>query len=657
MFQKILIANRSEIACRIIKSAKLMGIETIAVYSSADQNSLHVSLADKAFCIGGPKAIDSYLNIDAILDVAKKCCVDAIHPGYGFLSENAIFAEKCLEAGIIFIGPSISAMNIMASKQLAKQMLEKTNVPLTPGYHGKDQSDETLLKEAKRIGFPVLLKAANGGGGKGMRIVNNAQEFANLLISARRESMASFADDTMLIEKLITNARHVEIQIIADNHGNVRHLFERDCSIQRRHQKIIEEAPAYYLSNKLRNNLAQSAIEVAKSINYQGAGTIEFLVDNEKDFYFMEMNTRLQVEHPITEMITGIDLVEWQIRIAQNEALDILQEDIKASGHAIECRIYAEDPKNNFMPAVGEIAFLQTLTNEYIRIDTGITTNSIISSYYDPMLAKVIAYGKDRDQAILRMNQALNNYNLIGLKNNIDFLKSILKNQAFIDNKINTNFLDIEKIIVKDIDIELALKARAAIDYLRSINTDSLLKDAFSFQINTQSYFYRQYLINENSYKVKIKPITINNLIIELFDMENNSIKTLNLKVKIDDNQSLLILDEGKKSQKILFQKDNNKITIITNNGNIEIFSRVSATNKTHKNKNGQLTAPMPGTIVAVLKNINDMIKSGEPLMVLEAMKMEHTIVAPSDGRISSIFFEIGAQVSEGATLVAMEKI
>src|SRR3990167_3484830 len=392
MLQKILIANRGEIACRIIKTAKKMGIKTVAVYSKADVNSLHVSQADQAFCIGESEAIKSYLDINKIVNIAKIAGADAVHPGYGFLSESAAFAEELKNNNIIFIGPSVDAMQAMASKQTAKQILEKTNVPLTPGFHGKEQSDDVLLKEAQKIGFPILIKAASGGGGKGMRSVTKLDDFAIALAGARREAKASFDDDTMLIEKLIAEPKHIEMQIIADNFGNVLHLFERDCSIQRRHQKIIEEAPAFGLPEKLKHNLAKAAVEVAKTINYRGAGTIEFLVDKQHNFYFMEMNTRLQVEHPVTEMITGLDLVELQILVASGEKLPLSQDQITEQGHAIECRLYAEDPTNNFMPSIGKISYLQSSDREEgIRIDTGIISGSEVSRYYDPMLAKIIA--------------------------------------------------------------------------------------------------------------------------------------------------------------------------------------------------------------------------------------------------------------------------
>lgn len=501
MFNKILIANRGEIACRIIKTARSMGIHTVAIYSSVDKESLHVRSADSAYYVGEAPAKDSYLNIANIIRVAKNCGAQAIHPGYGFLSENPEFARACDEANIIFIGPSIEAMEAMASKQLAKQLLEKTTVPLTPGYHGSEQAEEKLLAQAQKIGFPVLIKAANGGGGKGMRTVYHESEFSMALAGAKRESMASFADDTMIIEKLVLHPRHVELQIMADNHGNVVHLFERDCSIQRRHQKIIEEAPAPNLSASLRQRLAEAACEVARSINYRGAGTVEFLVDGEEQFYFMEMNTRLQVEHPVTEQITGLDLVAWQLKIAANEPLPLTQDKIQSSGHAIECRIYAEDPYQDFIPSIGQINFLQEPSGDGIRIDTGIQLSSQITMYYDPMIAKLIAWGANREEALSRMEQALSHYFIGGVKTNIPFLQAICHHPHFKDVQLSTDFLSKEDIKIATPDYEIALLMTVSFDYLAMANSiqDPLLEDAFAWQSQVPSHWIWRYQNKEAS--------------------------------------------------------------------------------------------------------------------------------------------------------------
>ncbi len=443
MFQKILIANRGEIACRIIKTAKKLGIQTVAIFSDADRHALFVKSADEAYHIGASESIKSYLNIDKIIDIAKKTHVQAIHPGYGFLSENAQFAIRCEQENIIFIGPDANAITLMGSKSEAKKILSETNVPLIPGYHGDDQIPETLLAEAKKIGFPLLIKAAAGGGGKGMRVVNTEADFLTALASCQREAKSSFANTHVILEKYFDNARHVEVQIIADKKGHCVHLFERDCSIQRRHQKVIEEAPAPNLKNDTRNAIGKAAVEVAKSIHYIGAGTIEFLMDKTENFYFMEMNTRLQVEHPITEMITGIDLVEWQFKVAAGEVLPLQQSEIKQQGHAIEARVYAEDPDNQFMPSTGCITYLKTpKQRKYIRLDTGITQGDVVSPFYDPMLAKLIIWSETRETAIMRMRSALTNYAIAGIKNNINYLTEIISQPSFIQAKLSTKFLD-----------------------------------------------------------------------------------------------------------------------------------------------------------------------------------------------------------------------
>ena len=663
MFHKILIANRGEIACRVIKSAKEMGIQTVAIYSTADADSLHVTMADEAYCVGTEKAADSYLQIANIIKIAKDCNAAAIHPGYGFLSESPAFAERCAAENIVFIGPSISAMQAMASKQLAKQLLEKTNVPLTPGYHGKEQTEHKLLAEANKIGFPILLKATDGGGGKGMRVVNDASEFSTALASAKRESMASFGSDTMLIEKLIAAPRHVEVQILADSHGKVLHLFERDCSIQRRHQKIIEEAPASAIDKTFREKITSAAVEVAKAIDYQGAGTVEFLSDGE-NFYFMEMNTRLQVEHPVTEMITGLDLVAWQIRIAANQHLNLEQDDININGHAIECRIYAEDPENNFMPSIGKISFLQQKTDAHSRIDTGIRAESEVSRYYDPMLAKIIAWGQDREQARARLADTLDNYHLLGVKNNVNFLKSIIKNQAFINNKISTNFLNEEKVTFPKLDLIQGGLLAACLDYLDSQSaSDPLLHDVFAYQMHLDSHWQRKYLVNGQNVKVKITPVSKSDVQLAIIDPQpdaqecSNYPVELKVSLKIDHCTQQLILNDTTSIHKFLFTKTQDKFLIFTKQGVLEIQpDKSQGQTNDHSHTDNQLTAPMPGTIVAILKKANDQIKFGEPLIVMEAMKMEHTITAPRNGTISSIFYDIGSQVQEGATLVAMDE-
>ena len=649
MFNKILIANRGEIACRIIKTARRLGIETVAVYSTADKDALHVKLADQAFCIGEPATSASYLNIDAIIKAATLSGAQAIHPGYGFLSENPDFARACTKANLVFIGPSIEALNIMGSKQLAKQTLEKTDVPLTPGYHGVDQSDETLFDQAVKLGFPVLLKAANGGGGKGMRAVFKAQEFKQALDGARREATAFFANDTLLIEKLIQTPRHIEIQLMADNHGQVVHLFERDCSIQRRHQKIVEEAPAANLPEELRQRLANAAITVAKAIHYSGAGTIEFLVENNTNFYFMEMNTRLQVEHPVTEMITGLDLVEWQLRIAANEPLPCKQQDIKAHGHAIECRIYAEDPNNNFMPSIGQLHFLQEPHGEGVRIDTGVSVNASISMHYDPMISNLITWGETRADAQHRMDYALKHYFIGGVKTNIPFLQAILQHPKFINAELSTHFLNEEQLKSTEIDESLAIAMAACVDYVSAISkTDPLLSATFAWQMHLTSQWILHYAYKSKQNTVRLTAIDPEHVKIEF----NQDISTWRKKKK----NNILSIDNGTVRFQAHFEPFKNTLHFYSDQGcfAVERFDLDFTANK-NTLKNNQLTAPMPATVVAILKSKGETIKAGECIMVLEAMKMEHSIHAPSDGILSDIFFDIGNQVNEGVELVALE--
>ena len=443
MFNKILIANRGEIACRIIKTAKQMGVLTVAVYSDADKNSLHVHMADEAVYIGPSPSRESYLLGDKVIAAAKKTGAQAIHPGYGFLSENADFCRNCAAENITFIGPPVAAIEAMGSKSAAKNIMEKANVPLVPGYHGDDQSRDIIKKAADDMGYPVLLKATAGGGGKGMRQVWSEAEFDEGLEAAKRESMSSFGDDTMLVEKYLTQPRHVEIQVFCDNHDNAVYLFERDCSVQRRHQKVIEEAPAFSMSQELRAQMGESAIKSAQAIGYQGAGTVEFLLDIDGSFYFMEMNTRLQVEHPVTEMISGQDLVEWQLRVAAGELLPKTQEQLVLNGHAFEARIYAEDANNDFLPATGKLTLLKTpIESEHVRIDTGVRQGDEVSVYYDPMIAKLIVWDENREKALQRLAKALSEYRINGVVTNIDFLYNLATSAPFKAADIDTGFIE-----------------------------------------------------------------------------------------------------------------------------------------------------------------------------------------------------------------------
>jgi 3-methylcrotonyl-CoA carboxylase alpha subunit len=651
MFSTLLIANRGEIACRIIRTAQKFGIRTIAVYSSADRDSLHVHMADEAVCIGAPEASLSYLNIDAIIQAAIASGAEAIHPGYGFLSENPEFARACETHHITFVGPPVAAMELMASKQRAKQCLETTSVPLTPGYHGVGQDEAELLKAARKIGFPVFLKAASGGGGKGMRVVPTEAKFKTTLASAKREAQASFGDDIMLIEKQIINPRHVEIQIMADNHGNTVHLFDRDCSIQRRHQKIIEEAPAPNFPEKLRHALAEAAVTVAKTIDYRGAGTIEFLVTGDGQFYFMEMNTRLQVEHPVTEMITGLDLVEWQLRIAAGEPLPKQQSELKTHGHAIECRVYAEDSEQGGLPSTGTLRVFEEPTGAGIRIDTGFIDNNTITRFYDPMLAKLIVWGETRDEALKRMQQALTHYHLAGVKTNLPFLQALLMHQAFKTVSFSTDFLDQTGIKPLKLSSQRALLLAASADFLQSIpQDDPIFQDTFSWQSHENITWPLYYQHDDITHTVLLTPITTHS-----FTCEHDGVR---FTVQADRLGEKLIIDNGEQKLIAWVESHDAQRTFYTPFGNACTTRLNNPISTTQSNAaNHALTAPMPATVVAVLKTIGEQVKAGDDLLVLEAMKIEHTIRAPEDGQLTDIFYSLGSQVNEGVILVALSAL
>ncbi len=649
MFTKILIANRGEIACRIIKTCKKMGIQTVAIYSTVDENSLHVQRADEAFFIGDSNAKDSYLNGDSIINVAKQCQAEAVHPGYGFLSENYDFAQKCHDAGLVFIGPSLSSLKAMASKKIAKQLLESKNIPLIPGYHGNLQTNEKLHQEVLNIGLPVLIKPANGGGGKGMRAVHHLKDITSALEAARREALASFADDTLIIEKLLLNPRHIEVQIIADNFGNTVHLFERDCSLQRRHQKIIEEAPAAHLSEDLRQQITATACKVAQSIHYTNAGTVEFIVVD-KQFYFMEMNTRLQVEHPVTEMITGIDLVSWQILVAANCPLPREQHAISKTGHAIECRIYAEDPENDFLPSIGRVRYLHEPQADGLRIDTGVSVHTDISQYYDPMIAKLIVWGASRTQALARLEHALHRYYIDGVTTNIPFLQTIIAGANFKNAAISTSFLDSNPVRVAPINTlpNTMLAISYLYDTLYKQEADPLFKASFAWQIQGASAWIWQFLVGEQCLKALILPTSSNR-----FQLTIN-----------EQNYSIAILKVPKPGFAIVVDGQKLEGHVVENAAELTVFSTLGTSRLrlySHERKqshetdsNTQFKAPMPATITAILKDPGSVVQKNEPLIILEAMKMEHTISAPRDGIIDEIFYSVGAQVLEGTQLLSL---
>lgn len=549
MFKKILIANRGEIACRVIRTARRLGILTVAVYSDADRNALHVTMADEAIYIGPPPSRESYLAVDRIIGAALRTGAEAIHPGYGFLSENADFCRACIANTLVFIGPPAAAIEAMGSKSAAKKIMEKAGVPLVPGYHGRDQDSSILKKVSDEMGYPVLLKATAGGGGKGMRQVWAPDEFEEALTSAKREALGSFGDETMLVEKFLIQPRHVEVQVFCDQHGGAVYLAERDCSVQRRHQKVIEEAPAPGVTEALRQEMGEAATRAAKAINYQGAGTVEFLLDREGSFYFMEMNTRLQVEHPVTEMITGQDLVEWQLRVAGGEKLPLTQDQIRITGHALEARIYAEDPANDFLPASGTLTFLQPPEeSDHVRVDTGVLQGDEVSVYYDPMIAKLVVWDENRDKALGRLTKALAEYRISGMATNIDFLYNLVCCESFKRAEVDTGFIDkhhdeIFRQHQQDISQTVALAAlylvleqakKAEIGATRSHDPWSPWNSTGGWRLNQAHANYFELLFQDQSYPVAIEQLGKANAVRYLIElgiepyMPGEELKTMN---------------------------------------------------------------------------------------------------------------------------------
>lgn len=659
MFKKILIANRGEIACRIIRTAKQLGIETVAIYSDADHQAKHCRMADYAYRVGPSPSRASYLNISAILDVAKTTEVDAIHPGYGFLAENPDFARACQQAGIIFIGPPIEAIEAMGSKQTAKHLLAPFHIPMIPGYHGAEQTTSRLIQEAKKIGFPLLIKAAAGGGGKGMRIVTTEDQLTTAIAAAQREGQSSFGDETLILEKYLFAPRHIEIQIFADQSGEVVHLFERDCSLQRRYQKIIEEAPAPHFSATLREKMSEAAKTISQAIHYIGAGTIEFLVADAHTFYFMEMNTRLQVEHPITEMITGIDLVAWQLQIAAGLPLPMKQNDLTIHGHAIEARIYAEDPAQQFLPSVGTIHFLQAPPlNEKLRLDQGVDEGDSISPYYDPLIAKLIVWGKDREAARQTLIEALQNFYISGVTTNLNFLQTIARHLEFSHANIHTHFLEQHQ-------TTLPPTPPITHEVIGSTCLYWLLKQTLS-HASSQS-FYSPWAIHD-AWQLNL-PATQK----FSFELEGESV-TVNVThysshwiVNLASGESLYLSGQLTSPTTFIAYLNDKRldVTVKETLQGLALFGlgwhyTVHLSNQ-ENTVTGQdaahphLTAPMPGTVVAVPVKVGDIVKRGENLIIIEAMKMEHTIQAPTDGMVTAIYFQAGESVNEGSTLVAME--
>jgi 3-methylcrotonyl-CoA carboxylase alpha subunit len=664
MIKKILIANRGEIACRVIKTAKKMGISTVAVYSEADANALHVKHADEAVCIGPAPSKDSYLRGDLILQKAKALNVDAIHPGYGFLSENAQFAKACADQGIIFIGPTIEAIEAMGSKSAAKQIMQEAGVPLVPGYHGDDQNPALIKQSANDMGYPVLLKATAGGGGKGMRQVWSEQEFDDALAAAKREAMSSFSDDKMLVEKYLTEPRHVEIQVFCDNHKNGVYLFERDCSIQRRHQKVIEEAPAPNMSEALRAQMGEAALTAAFAINYSGAGTVEFLLDTDGSFYFMEMNTRLQVEHPVTEMITGEDLVEWQIRVANNELLPKAQSELSIKGHSFEARIYAEDPNNDFLPATGTLHLLKTPeTNENVRVDTGVEQGDEVSIYYDPMIAKLVVWDENREKALSRLESCLQHYAIGGVTTNIDYLRRIAGSTPFKQAQLTTDFIERHNESIStqtSVDVDTYLPA-IVLGYLLSEQNqlegepkDSPWNIHDSYRSNLAHPELIELLVNDKLYSVSA---TMNIGLTENVKHWNLSINGENISVSgsITDDILSCSLNGVKTASPIMFNDAN--ISLFTSQGMLTAQIQGPDLGEVGEDDHANaVVAPMNGTVVALLVKAGDKVTKGQQLIIVEAMKMEHSIKSPYDGSVAECFFNAGDLVSGGVALIDITK-
>ncbi|MEN2673038.1 acetyl/propionyl/methylcrotonyl-CoA carboxylase subunit alpha [Herbaspirillum huttiense] len=666
MFTKILIANRGEIACRVAATARRLGIATVAVYSDADAQAKHVAACDESVHLGPAPAKESYLCADKIIAAALATGAQAIHPGYGFLSENAGFAQACADAGLVFIGPPASAIDAMGSKSAAKALMEKAAVPLVPGYHGERQESDFLRAEADRIGYPVLLKASAGGGGKGMRVVERREDFEAALASCKREAISSFGDDRVLVEKYLTRPRHIEIQVFADGHGNCVYLFERDCSVQRRHQKVLEEAPAPGMSCGRRAAMGEAAVAAARAVGYVGAGTVEFIANQDGSFYFMEMNTRLQVEHPVTEMITGLDLVEWQLRVASGEPLPLKQEQLRIHGHAIEARIYAENPEKGFLPSIGTLTRMRSAPAvEFtlaapgatqpaaVRIDAGVREGDAISPFYDPMIAKLIVWGADRDAALRNMARALAQYQVVGLATNIGFLQRLIAGQAFATADLDTGLIERHR------DALFPAPAAPTADTL-ALATAALLQQeqrhqdsrdpwaqTSGWRLNTRLQRSLNFEDDSGNSEVRIDyagdgrqwqlQIGGNTHTLALHAANTDSVRisldgrTLQADVAWEGEELHLFDGRSQHSLRLLDP--------MAHAGHAEA-------------EGGRLTAPMPGKIVALLVDQGASVTQGTPLLIMEAMKMEHTIAAPSAGTVEALRYAVGDQVAEGAQLL-----
>jgi 3-methylcrotonyl-CoA carboxylase alpha subunit len=663
MFTKILIANRGEIACRVIKTARRMGIRTVAVYSEADANARHVRLADEAVLLGPAAARESYLVADKIIEACKRTGAQAVHPGYGFLSENEEFAEALAANGITFIGPPASAIRAMGSKSEAKKLMGAASVPLTPGYHGDDQTPDLLHKEADGIGYPVLIKAAAGGGGKGMRLVEKSADFPDALASCKREAISSFGDDHVLIEKYITRPRHVEIQVFADTLGNCVYLFERDCSVQRRHQKVLEEAPAPGMPEERRRQMGEAAVAAAKAVGYVGAGTVEFIAMQDGTFYFMEMNTRLQVEHPVTEMITGQDLVEWQLRVAAGQPLPLRQEQLEIRGHALEARIYAEDANKGFLPATGKLIRLAPPAESLnVRVDTGVEEGDEITPFYDPMIAKLIVWDEDRAGALARMRKALADYQVAGLTTNIDFLSRLVACPAFAGADLDTGLIERQK--------DFLFPAAQAVprDALLVATVGELLweqheaKAAAKASGDPWSPWHARDGWRMNLSAARTISFKDGEALVDVhvryrrdhWEIALAGQSTAARGKKLDGDRFAVELDDRRLIASVIAVDDKRTVFLQGSTWTLlrdDPLHRVDAGDS----HGGGLTAPMPGKVVALLAQPGQKVEKGTPLLILEAMKMEHTITAPAAGTLKAFCYAAGEQVADGAALVEFE--
>jgi 3-methylcrotonyl-CoA carboxylase alpha subunit len=652
MIRRLLVANRGEIVCRIARTARRLSVTTIAVYSDADRNAQHVRVADEAYYLGGAPAAESYLNIDKLIALAQRVGADAIHPGYGFLSENARFAQACHDAGLIFVGPPAAAIKSMGSKSASKAAMAAVGVPVAPGYHGDEQSASRLIEEAARVGYPLIIKASAGGGGKGMQVVHSAAQVPAAVESAQRLARTAFGDDRLLMERYFPKARHVEVQIFADSHGQTLSLFDRDCSVQRRHQKIIEEAPAPGLRNEVRASMAQAAVKSAQAVGYIGAGTVEFLVDDAQNFYFMEMNTRLQVEHPVTEFITGIDLVEWQLRIAQGEPLPLAQADVRQRGFAVEARLYAEDPARDYLPSVGQITHLHWPDGAAgLRLDTGVEEGDAVSTYYDPMLGKIIAWGESRAAAIELLHRALNEVEIVGVVTNRALLSSVLADAEFRRGAVGTDFMGTRRahLLFGEPDAAGPDVALAAVwCATKNCENNALWEDSRGWRLAippSSTWRFAQgsacvELLAPNKYSARVgdDEYTVRILSRSPHLLHAECLGQVHRISVFDANPVLHLFRDGRHVTLNLERTDD----ALQVAGGIE---------------QGSLLTPLPGTIVAVHVATGQQVVRGTPLVTVEAMKMEHTLTAPYDGVVSRIAYGLTERVQAGAVLVELSPL